>query len=109
MIDQDKLNQINLGNASTPGKIAQVYDKVSKTNYFIFEPSQFDPTIQDLLITQIWTKQQEELVNSKLAYLKEQIRVFEVSSADVDELVRLYEMLTEWLYNTLDYAVTTSD
>lgn len=105
-INLEKLNQIN---ASSPGKIAAVYDWLSRSEYFIYEVDQFDPLIQDLLITQIWTNDQEKLVRSKIKHLVQTLSGlnFYESNTDVLELIRLYEMLDEW--NTKDYDVTTSD
>ena len=106
MIDQYQLNQLNLENASNPGKLAAVYDWGAKAEYFIYSMNDFDPKIQDLLITQVWTPEQEQLVQAKIAYIKS---LSPIPDTDVLELIRLYDMLVEWLTSALDYAVTTSD
>lgn len=102
----DVLNEINQANAQTPGKIAAVYDWVSKTEYFLYSVDEFDPQTQDLLFTQIWTLEQEALANTKLDYIKQ---LSSIPDTDVLELIRLYDMLLEWYSQRLDYVITTSD
>jgi len=110
-INLEKLNQLNQENAANPGKIAAIYDWPTETEKFLYRKEDFNPRTQDLLITQIWTTEQADLVQTKInqltTFVKESIDLD--TSTDVLELIRLYEMQVEWLTNTLDYAVTTSD
>lgn len=105
-IDTTQLNKLNQANAATPGKIAAIYDWVSKCELFVYDIEEFDPKTQDLLITQIWTSEQEQLVQTKINYIKS---LSPIPDTDVLELIRLYEMQIEWLSSGLDYAITTSD
>jgi hypothetical protein len=108
---QEELNQLNQENAATPGKIAAVYDWSTETEKFIYKVDDFIPQCQDLLITQIWTQEQEQLVQLKIKQITKNLSSLEFfnSNTDVLELIRLYEMQIEWLANTLDYVITTSD
>lgn len=109
-INLDELNKLNQENAANPGKIAAVYDWLSRSEYFIYEVDQFDPLIQDLLITQIWTNEQEQLVRSKIKHLVQTLSGlnFYQSNTDVLELIRLYEMLLVWV-SSVEYSITVSD
>ena len=102
-INLDELNKLNQENAANPGKIAAVLEGLQES--FIYTVEEFDPSRQELLITQIWTAEQEKLVRKKIEYLSsgEVLCHF-----DTQELIRLYEMLLAWV-GSVEYSITVSD
>jgi len=99
----EELNQINQENAFNPGKIAAVLDGTQEI--FIYSLEEFDPEKQELLITQIWTVEQEKLVRKKIEYLASGDTICHF---DTQELIRLYEMLLAWV-GSVEYSITVSD
>jgi hypothetical protein len=102
-INLEKLNQLNQENVATPGKIAAVLDDTEEI--FIYSVEEFDASKHELLITQIWTSDQEKLVRKKIEFLSSGDVL---SHFDTQELIRLYEMLLAWV-GSVEYSITVSD
>lgn len=102
-INLEELNKLNQENAANPGKIAAVLDGIEES--FIYSVEEFDASRHELLITQIWTTDQEKLVRKKIEHLTSGDVL---NHFDTQELIRLYEMLLAWI-SSVEYSITVSD
>ena len=92
-LDLEKLNELN---QNTPGLICFVTNQ-ENTLVPIFKLEDFNPEEHEVVIPQIWTSEQEQVVREKIEYEKIGVNFYKI--------VELQSILIEWLDSKDDLTV----